>query len=296
MKQVTILLIVYIVILVVVVICYHKFSTRGYARRVLSDITPCPFGKVKYFPVETIGDDTHAKGLVCYSLYGNYKKYAPTLYKQLEDIQIELPDWTARVYTPIDVDSHVVDNITSRGGVVIKMNGGQSQQEAEAPGAPQIGIKGHEGAVWRFLGAMQTKPFICLDADDVLYNDIAGKIKKWLKSRKTFFIFKPWEILLPMAAGRWGGRGIKTKAGLRPPIPEMLDIINEYCEFWFGFDEALLKNRIARIVNRHGVYKTIYWPINELIVFAIIALIIAGVITLATARRLDSEIQVCRAE
>lgn len=300
MKQLWILCLVYLIIIVFVIIFLAKFRNRGFSRRVLADVSPCPFGKEKYFPVEKIGDDADAKGLVCYSLYGNYAKYAPTLYKQLEVIPQELPDWKARVYVPVDCDEDVVNNITSRGGVVIKMNGGQSFEEASAPNAPRIGIKGHEGALWRFLGATQTKPMICLDADDSLYAGIGSKVKKWLKSKKPFFIFKPWEILLPMAAGRWGARGIKSydpntgKKVLRPPLPDMLDVINEYCDHWFGLDECVLKLRIWPRIKKLGVYKTPYWPLTDILIFMIIAMLIASVITLATARGLDKELQICR--
>ena len=301
MKQLWILCVIYLIIVIFVIIFLRRFCDRGFSRRVLSDVSPCPFGKSMYFPVEKIGDDSNAKGLVCYSLYGNYAKYAPTLYKQLDDIPNELPDWIATVYVPIDVPQNVVNEITSRGGVVIKMNGGASFEEASAPNAPRIGIKGHEGALWRFLGATQTKPMIVLDADDKLYPCIGSKVKKWLKSKKTFFIFKPWEILLPMAAGRWGARGIKHfdsatgQAILKAPLPDMLEVINEYCEHWFGLDECVLKLRIWPRIKKLGVYKTPYWPLNEILIFLIIAMLIASVITLATARGLDKELQICRA-
>lgn len=295
MRQTTILLIIYVIIVVVVIIFMKKFLDRGYSRRVIADVSPCPFGKEKYFPVKQSGDDSNAVGLVCYSLYGNYAKYAPTLFKQLEEIPKELPGWVARVYVPIDIPGAVWAELVNRGAVVIKMNGGEDQQSASQPNAPQVGIKGHEGALWRFLGATQTKPFICLDADDRLYNSIGKKVKAWLKSGKTFFIFKPWEILLPMAAGRWGGRGVETEDGLVAPIPEMLDIINEYCEHWFGLDECVLKKRIFRqYVRRMGVYRTFYWPITDLLIFGIIVMTIGAAITLAAARGLDNEIKVCR--
>jgi len=306
MKQSAILVIVYVIIIIVVIIFMWKFTTRGYSRRVLSDVNVCPFGKEKYFPVQQIGDPSDAIGLVCYSLYGNYAKYAPTLYKQLDEIPKELPGWKAVVYTPIDVPDDVIEAITSRNGVIVKMNGGESFELASAPDAPKIGIKGHEGALWRFLGTTQTKPFICLDADDKLYKNIGKKVKKWLASGKTFFIFKPLEILLPMAAGRWGGRGIPTNVrrinaagdvifNLEPPIPNMLDMMNEYCEHWFGFDECFLKRRVFKqYVKKIGVYRSAFWPINEILIFIIIAMIIASVITLAAARSLDKEIKECR--
>lgn len=276
-----------------------KFTNRGYSRRVLADINRCPFGKEMYFPVRTIGERSDAEGLVCFSLYGKYEKYAPTLYGQLDDIAVLMPTWQAHVWTPIDVPQNVINNITSRGAAITIMNGGTSQSQASQPSAPQVGIKGHEGALWRFMGAMQTKPFITLDADDSFDRNLLPKIRAWLNSGETFFIFKPIEILLPMAAGRWGGRGISDPDHpnqLKPPIPDMLDRMNLYCEHWFGFDEAFLKKEIWPLVKKIGVYKSAHWPINEILLFIIIGAFIAAIITLATARDIDKELVTCRRE
>lgn len=294
MKLTRILLLIYVIIIVVVAIFLLKFTNRGYSRRVLADVNRCPFGKEMYFPVTTIGENSKAEGLICFSLYGKYEKYAPTLYKQLDDIPKLMPTWQAHVWTPSDVPQDVIHNITSRGAALTIMNGGTSPSQASNPSAPQVGIKGHEAALWRFLGAMQTKPFVTLDADDEFDPRLPSKIKSWLNSGKTFFIFKPLEILLPMAAGRWGGRGIEVDGMLEAPIPDMLDRMNLYCEHWFGFDEAFLKKEIWPMVKKIGVYRSAYWPVNEILIFIIVAAIIAAIITLATARDIDSELVVCR--
>jgi hypothetical protein len=295
MKQTWILLIVYVLIIVVVAIFLLKFTNRGYSRRVLADITRCPFGKEMYFRLSTQGERSDSEGWICFSLYGKYEKYAPTLYKQLDDIRKQMPTWQAHVWTPSDVPSDIVSNIISRGAALTIMNGGNSQAEATALNAPKIGVKGHEGALWRFLGAEQTKPFITLDADDSFDTGLPRKIKKWLESGEPFFIFKPWEILIPMAAGRWGARGIPDEDGvLRPPIPDMLERMNAYCEHWFGFDEAFLKKEIWKMVDKAGVYKSAHWPVNEILLFVIVGAFIAAIITLATARDIDKELVTCR--
>ncbi len=297
MKQALLLTIIYIIIIIVIIVFLWKFTNRGFSRRVLSDVAPCPFGKEKFFPIETLGEDPSSEGLICFSLYGNFDKYAPTLYKQLDDIPKHLPTWQARVYVPIDTPTEIINEILNRGGMVIKMNGGNTQEEAEAVGALQIGIKGHEAATWRFLGATQVKPFITLDADDDFDPKLPSKIDKWLNSGKAFFIFKPWEILLPMAAGRWGSRGVKLNsesANITSPIPDMLERINDYCEHWFGFDEAFLKKEMWPRVRKIGVYKSAYWPINEILIFSIIAIIIASTITLKMSKDHDMELVECR--
>lgn len=297
MKQTGILITIYLILIICVVIFMLKFTNRGYSRRVLADIVTCPFGKEMYFPTSTTGDNPNAEGWICFSLYGNYTKYAPTLYTQLDDIRVKMPTWQARVWTPSDVPTDVINNITSRGAAITIMNGGTSQVQASDPAAPLVGVKGHEGALWRFLGATQTKPFVTLDADDKFDPNLPSKIKKWLDSEQPFFVFKPWEILLPMAAGRWGGRGIVDENNvLQPPIPDMLERMNQYCEHWFGFDEAFLKREIWPIVSRLGVYKSAHWPVNEILIFVMVAALIASIITLATARSLDNEVASCRRE
>lgn len=291
MKTSHILVIVYVIVIVVAIVFLWKFRSRGYSRRVLSDIAPCPFGKRKYFIYDRQGDDPDRIGIVSFSLYGNYKKYAPTLYLQLEDIPTKLPNWQCVVYSPIDIDEDIIEEILSRGAALVRLNGGETEEEATRPDAPRISILGHEAAVWRFLPAMDVLPFISLDADDEFNPKLPKKIAKWLASGKPFFLFKPIELFIPMMAGRWGARAIDGQ----PPIPEMLDMINEYCEFWFGFDEAFLASRVYKqFVRKAGVYRSAYWPFNEILIFVIIALSIAAVITLSTARSQDKELAICR--
>ena len=304
MKQSTILIIVYVIVVLCVLLFLWKFTNRGYSRRVLSDIGKCPFGKEKYFVYSEVNERFDAEGFICFSLYGNYTKYAPTLYGQLDDIQVAMPTWQSRIYVPIDCPDSVVNEMTTRGAMVIKMNGGEDEASATAPGAPQVGIKGHEGALWRFLGATQSKPFITLDADDSFDKGMPQKIENWLNSGRIYFIFKPIEILLPMAAGRWGARGVQLKTDngdgtyslsdeVYAPIPDMLERMNEYCEHWFGFDEAFLKKEIWPIV-RKSVYRAAYLPLNEIIIFSLIAAVIAGIISVKTSKTHDAELRLCR--
>jgi hypothetical protein len=290
MKTSYILVIVYVIIIVIAVIFLAKFTNRGYSRRVLSDIGPCPFGKRKFFIYDRQGDNPDRIGIVSFSLYGNYKKYAPTLYGQLEVIPTQLPGWQAVVHTPIDIPDEVSNEILSRGAALVRLNGGETEEEASSINSPKISVLGHEAALWRFLPSMDVLPFITLDADDSFDTNLPKKVQKWLNSGLPFFIFKPIELLLPMAAGRWGGRAIDDQ----PPIPDMLDRLNEYCDNFFGFDEAFLKKEIYPLVKKAGVYRSAYWPFNEILIFVIIAMMIAGVITLATARKQDKELAVCR--
>ena len=308
MKLWIVFLVIYLLIIAVVIIFLWKFTTRGYSRRILSDITRCPFGKEKYFIVKVLNEDPAAEGIISYSLYGNYTKYAPSLYRQLDVIPNYLPEWQPRVYVPIDVPKEITIELLKRGACVIKLNGGDSEESAkhgareteglqsrgllkDRPG--RVGIKGHEAALWRFLPAMQTKPFITLDADDSFDTGLPNKIKRWLASGKQFFGFKPAELFLPMAAGRWGGRAGYDGS---PPIPDMLERINEYCDHWFGFDEAFLKKEIWPIVKKRGIHRAIFWPINFMLIFAISVLAIIALCILIGVYRQNCELVIYRAK
>ncbi len=83
-----------------------------------------------------------------------------------------------------------------------------------------------------------------MDADDVF--DRTEEIKEWMASGKPFGLFNRNKFLLPMTAGTWGAR-----AGELLDIQEKLD---QYCEHWFGFDEAFLYQEIWPQVEARG-----YW-------------------------------------
>jgi hypothetical protein len=272
MRYSLIFLAIYILILIVAIVFLSKFTNRGYSRRLLSDISACPFGKSAYYPVQTINENKNCEGIFSFSLYGNYKKYSPSLYKQLDDIPKYFPAYQAWIYAPIDLPKEVEDELLSRNACIIKMNGGDSLEQARKKNAKKVGIKGHEAATWRFLAAMQTKPFVCLDADDKFPPSLVGKIRNWLRSGKPFFSFKETQAFIPLGAGRWGARAINGEA----PIPDMLDRLNRYCDTWFGFDEAFLKKEIWPIFKEKGYYRSIYFPDDKLLVLFLIVLFVAG--------------------
>lgn len=308
MKTTYILVSIYVVIIVVCILIYWKAFTRGWLRRCQQDVSRCSFGRRAFYPIEMRGD-RGAYGCVSYSLYGNYQKYLPSLLGQLDEIPQELPDWQARVYLPADAPEEVIDQILARGGSIVLMNQGNTQEEALSN--PRTGILGHEASLFRFIPAQEFRPFIVLDADDKLFNGIARKIRDWERSGRTFFIFKTFEIFIPIMAGRFGGRPMKRPKNMTqrislegdesdedmvPCVPDMLERINSYCETWFGIDEAFLKKEIWPIMKRKGIYRTLYWPITELIIFAVIACLILSVITLRVATDRDSELKTCRIE
>jgi hypothetical protein len=301
MKTTWVLAIIYVIIIVAVFLFLHKFRTRGFSRRVLSDISKCPFGTRKFFEYSREGGRPDREGIVSYSLYGKYDRYYPSLRRQLIDIPRLMETWQAVVYTPIDVPAHIASEIVSLGGELVILKGTDTIEG---------GVLGHEAALWRFLSASQTLPFVCLDADDEFDPKLVPKIHKWLKSGSQFFIFSPINAWIPMMAGRWGARGAPIKAErdqqvlyghrqgshhLEPPVPDMLERMNHYCENWFGFDEAFLKKEIWPLVRKTNFFQTRHWPLTDLLVVGIILAFIGGVIALVASRAKDRALENCLA-
>lgn len=296
MKQTTILLVIYVIVIVAVVLFLWKFRTRGFSRRVLSDTGRCPFGKQTYSILSRQGARASREGIVSFSLYGKFDRYWPSLRNQLKDIPHQLPTWQCVVHVPIDVPGEVRDEVLELGAELVILKGNDTISGE---------ILGHEGALWRFIPAQQTLPFITLDADDDFDPKLPNRIQKWLKSGRQFFIFSPINAWIPMMAGRWGARGmpreqaeerfdLRNEEDLEPPVPDMLERMNSYCENWFGFDEAFLKKEIWPLAKRNH-YRTMHWPLTDLLVLALIVLFIGGVIALVASRNKDKELAVCLA-
>ncbi|MEI7986394.1 MAG: hypothetical protein WCI55_12275 [Armatimonadota bacterium] len=214
------------------------------------------------------------------------------------DIPSLIPTWQPVVYVPIDIPPHIASEIVSLGGELVILKGTDTIEG---------GVLGHEAALWRFISAEQTLPFVCLDADDEFDPKLVPKIRKWLKSDAQFFIFSPINAWIPMMAGRWGARGMPAKSErnqivlhhdsthLVPPVPDMLERMNQYCENWFGFDEAFLKKEIWPIVRRTDYYRTAHWPLTDLLVIGLILAFVGGTIALVASRDNDKALAVCLA-
>lgn len=206
----------------------YRITQRDYWRRLSGNLKPCPFGKEITTELRREGGKFNQIGVISYSLYGNFQKYLPTLLQSLEIISKEMVRWQPRVYVSESVSSVSIQEILSKGAEVIVMSN----------------PKGHEGALWRFLPGKEGLTFVSLDADDVF--DRTNEIRAWIQSRKPFGLFNRNKFLLPMTAGTWG-----ALSGELFGIQEQLD---QYCEHWFGFDEAFLYQIIWPKVEAQG-----YW-------------------------------------
>ena len=276
MRNFTLLLILYILIIVIIIIfVYSTTNERNYWKRALP-IQTCPFGKEISTVVRTEGNQNvpeEAAGIVSYSLFGNYEKYSITLLESIPNIQKLLPNWYARVYVGKDIPISILNDLVSQGAQVYIM------------GPVPVGF---EAALWRYLPAGELLPFVSLDADDLFDTCIANSIESWLRSGKTFANFSPHAFVVPMAAGLWGSRPINDGGVNTPSIPEIGNLLDSYCEHWFGFDEAFLKHNVWPLFKQHGYYQVKNYHLRELFILLIVVLVIMMIVSLNKAYKVNT--------
>lgn len=233
MHLLTVLLIIYVMIFGAVIL-FLDLHARNYWNRALTPLHYCPFGDRTYpfREMEIIGTRQDREGILSYSLYGNYTKYSPTLYRSLDKIGMLLPTWQGRVYLGFDATEEVKGELLSRGAEVVVMG-------------PQRPL-GHEAALWRFLPLEEDITFLSLDADDEFNESIVNVIRDWLRSGQPFCNFSPVIFFVPMVASTWGTKGA--------PIPDIRSRIGQYCSHQYGFDEAFLKKEIWPIAQKRGCW------------------------------------------
>ena len=260
-----ILLVIYLIILIIGhTLVTKQLSKRRYWQSVAEPLVPCAFQKSgNYLKVKEIHGQTNQSpiGYVAFSLFGNYKKYSPTLYKNLECIPRLMPGWRCRVYVGIDVSSTVLNEILRLNGEVHIMDGIS---------------KNFEGATWRFLPAQEDVVFITRDADDVFNFKDAENVVAWCASGKRFFLAS-CKSLLPMQAGLWGGRN--------KCVPDMWERLDRHCTFPFGFDEHFLRQEIYPLVEKAGYYEVSNISYRLLLNILFFALFIFVFASLAMAYR-----------
>lgn len=258
------LLILYISIIVVIILSIVAIqqNQRNYPKRYLSFQT-CPFSKMEYYVMEKHGK--HPKdieGLLSYSLYGNYEKYSKTLFKSLQVIPTLLPKWYPRIYVAVDIPKEILEKLLSYGAEVYVM--GPNKQI------------GYEASLWRYGPLGELLPFASLDADDEFNMQDSINIKKWMASGKPFASFSRIGFLLMVAAGKFAARPINNQ----PIIPLIQEDINQYCEHWFGFDEAYLQSKLWPLFKKHGYYQTYHYCLPELFLILIIGIVLLMIYTL----------------
>lgn len=217
-------LIVYLIIIIVIVVIIKTAKhDRQFFRRMFVFLHPNPFGKKVSFEEFDREGRIDGKVIVAVSLYGNVSKYIPRLLELSERIKTFFPEGQLRVYTDKSIDETLRSSLLQSGAEVVRMT---------------TDSVNHEGTLWRFLAAEDDIPFISTDADDndLFYPERIKSLRKWLNSPKSYYIQRhPFSILLPMTAGRWGGK--KKIEGIR-------DKLSTYTDDWFGIDEAFLNKDV----------------------------------------------------
>ena len=233
------LLILYLIIILIItlIIIYTQTSHRNYLRRSLP-IQTCAFSKTNHHVIQTYGNiPPNTEGLISYCLFGNYSRYINTLYNSIINISTLMSNWYPRIYVAIDIPTDILNKLLSY----------NVQVYIVGPNKPM----GYEAALWRYYPASETLPFVSLDADDLFDFSISNNIKNWMKSNKIFATFAKHGFIVPLDAGKWGAKPINNKA----IFPNIQNDINSYCEYWFGFDEAYLKNKIWPLFQQYGYYQ-----------------------------------------
>lgn len=260
MRLTDVISIVYILTILYIGLIINRFRTKNYLRRVFNNADICLFGKEIFTPGPLLTpNDKTPNGIISYSLYGDYKKYSGTLLNSIKVIPTLLDGWIGRVYVGYDLPSlhpDIFEDLKKYSQVVVM----------------QGKYKGHEGALWRFLPAGENLPFVSLDADDLFTERTARMIQDWIKSGKRFASFTGINFLIPMLAGMWGARPIDGK----PPIPDIKERIDTFCEHWYGFDENFLRTQIWPFA-KYDCWRPVHFPARIFVVL-LTALIFVGMI------------------
>jgi hypothetical protein len=221
-------------------------------------------------------------GVVSTCLFGNLeseeiqKRYLKPLLQNANQISNILPGWVLRIYLSPTISEKIIQLLIDNNCEVYVMT--------KKP-------DGYIGTMWRFLPAAENKPFISYDADMLLEENslfvpvLASNINKWLATNKPFFRRRlaHVNILIPISAGMWGAKPINHSTAA---IPDIQEIMEQYCDTEFGCDESFLAKEVWPKFNNKGYYSVsnkLEWII--LVVIFLLILILLTIIILREANR-----------
>lgn len=222
-----------LLLIVLFIAVFRSISARNALSKSAFDLKPCNFGSLKYEQnlYELEGE---YEGIFSFSMYGEYTRFVPKIFTNIDVIKGFFPTWKCRFYVDNTIGDDVFEKLRRVADVVIMEREGQK------------GTLNFEGSLWRFLAAAEDKPFVMLDADDIMTKREAKLIDAWYKSDYKWFFGDGTYSYCPIMAKNWGGRA--------RAIPDMEERINKYCETWFGFDECFLYNEIWPLVKDDTKY------------------------------------------
>ena len=224
--KMSLILVILLVIIAVAIIYYLTYVNTRWTRLLMS-LKPSPV-KENYQEIVRAGGRRDRKGVISYSLYGNWYKYLQQLLQNVKEISRQLPSWQARVYLSKEVPREVRNELLYLKAEVIVM-----------PTLP-----GRGGSMWRFLPGNENLNFVSLDADDTF--ECAQVIKDWMASRQPFLLLHDGGYIAPVWAGMFGAR-----AGTVSDIKSRME---KYREYWYGHDEEFLKQEIWPTMKDNGYY------------------------------------------
>lgn len=135
------------------------------------------------------------KKLICFSLWGDNKKYTIGAIRNAEIAKNIFPDWICRYYIGQSTPKIIVDKLKSMNNVEVVL----------------MDVEGNwEGMFWRFLpaGDSDVEVMISRDCDSRLGVREKLAIDEWLSSDKKFHIMRdhPYHGT-QILGGMWGARG-----------------------------------------------------------------------------------------
>jgi len=178
-----------------------------------------------------------SRNIVCFSLWGNDKKYTYTAVLNAKLVPVTYPGWKARFYVDHSVPAEIIQALHDYGAQVI---------------AVQEDQRTYLKLFWRFLAASDRNIdyFVCRDCDSVVNHREKAAVDDWLASGKPFHIMRDHaEHAELMMAGMWGG-----VAGLLPDLAAQAVAYYEAHETkWRWVDQDFLRDHVWPVVRLHAV-------------------------------------------
>jgi protein O-GlcNAc transferase len=138
--------------------------------------------------------------VIAYSLWGVDPMYTIGALRNADLAKKHYPDWTSIFYCAASVPSSVVDELSSKDNVIVRMMNEEGNKKS---------------AIWRFFPAEEEgiELLISRDCDSRLSNREAIAVNEWIASGKDFHIMRdhPYHGGHPILAGMFGVRGLKLK-------------------------------------------------------------------------------------
>ena len=249
-----------------------NLDQRSFFKRVLGHTKLCkPDEEKPSFDIrKKYNEHPYAEGIISTCLFGKMdtprfrNTYIKPLLYNANILNTLLPNWYLRVYMSPNTPQSLINDLI--------------QKDCEVYIMDKLSNK-YIGTMWRFLPAGETIPFVTHDADmrldekNIHIAPLSKNIKKWMKKNKKFFKrnLSLINLTVPLSAGMWGAKPAEDN---KPPIPDIKERMEKYCNNWFGCDEAFLTKEIWPEFKTYGYYSVYNRVYIGLIIFLFILMVI----------------------